>query len=102
MRTAPITGTRARKSVRRVARHADPAHAGGTFVLRPGDVIAFPTGAAGAHRLSNESDASCDRLLFANTDEGDACFYPDSRKLLVEQTGTLVRSEPELDYFDGE
>lgn len=75
---------------------------GGTFVLRPGDVIAFPTGAAGAHRLSNESDASCDLLLFANTDEGDACFYPDSRKLLVEQTGTLVRSEPELDYFDGE
>lgn len=74
----------------------------GSFVLRPGDVIAFPTGAAGAHRLSNESDAACDLLLFANTDEGDACFYPNSRKLLVEQTGTLVRSEPELDYFDGE
>jgi len=34
--------------------------------------------------------------------EGDACFYPDSRKLLVEATVTIVRSAPQLDDFDGE
>jgi methionine-rich copper-binding protein CopC len=37
-----------------------------------------------------------------NIDEGDACFYPDSNKVLVDATDTLVRSAPELDYFDGE
>jgi hypothetical protein len=41
-------------------------------------------------------------LIVANIDEGDACFYPDSKKVLVEATGLIVRSEPELDYFDGE
>ena len=40
--------------------------------------------------------------MVANTDHGDVCYYPDSRKLLVEKTDTLVRTEPELDYFDAE
>jgi uncharacterized cupin superfamily protein/glyoxylase-like metal-dependent hydrolase (beta-lactamase superfamily II) len=74
----------------------------GTFELRPGDVIAFPTGEHGAHRISNDTDAPCVVLMFANIDAGDVCHYPDSRKLLVEKTGVIVRSEPELDYFEGE
>jgi hypothetical protein len=41
-------------------------------------------------------------LMFANIDPGDVCHYPDSRKLLVEKTGVIVRSEPSLDYFEGE
>jgi len=74
----------------------------GTFELRPGDVIAFPTGEAGVHRLSNESAEPARVLLFANIDAGDVCYYPDSRKLLVEAADSLVRSEPQLDYYDGE
>jgi len=74
----------------------------GEFALRPGDVVSFPTGEAGAHRISNEGDTPCLVLMFANIDPGDVCHYPDSRKLLVEITGTMVRTEPELDYFEGE
>ena len=74
----------------------------GEFKLRPGDVVAFPTGPAGAHRISNDSDTPCLILMFANSDPGDVCHYPDSRKLLVETTGTIVRSEPQLDYLEGE
>ena len=74
----------------------------GTFVLRRGDVVAFPTGPAGAHRLMNESSEPCELLLFANTNPGDVCFYPDSNKFVVEATDTLVRAEPQLDYYDGE
>ncbi|WP_317995374.1 cupin domain-containing protein [Vulcanimicrobium alpinum] len=74
----------------------------GTFALRPHDIVAFPTGAHGAHRLWNEADEDALVLMIANTDRGDVCYYPDSRKVLVESTGTLVRSEPELDYFEGE
>lgn len=74
----------------------------GTFAIRAGDVVAFPIGPAGAHRLSNESNDVCFVLIFANTDEGDACYYPDSNKVLVEAADSIVRSVPELDYFDGE
>lgn len=77
----------------------------GTFVLRRGDFVAFPPGAHGAHRLSNDGPGPCTVIMLANTgSDKEACFYPDSRKVLVVHGAddTLVRSEPELDYFDGE
>jgi hypothetical protein len=40
--------------------------------------------------------------MVAGLDAGDACLYPDSRKVSVEANGMLVRSEPQLEYFDGE
>jgi len=69
--------------------------------LRPGDVIAFPTGERGAHRISNESDTSCVVLMFANIDAGDVCHYPDSRKLLSKRPHDRAQ-RTELDYFEGE
>jgi uncharacterized cupin superfamily protein len=74
----------------------------GEFTLRRGDVVAFPAGPAGVHQIRNDADEPCDVLMFASTDLGDVCYYPDSRKFVVEATGTLVRTEPQLDYFDGE
>ncbi len=70
--------------------------------LRPGDCVVFKTCPSGAHRISNESDAPCTLIMIANIDPGDVCFYPDSKKFVVEATGTLVRAEPQLDYYDGE
>lgn len=74
----------------------------GTFGLRTGDMIAFPANASGAHRLWNDAETDAVVLLIANDDGGDVCFYPDSRKFVVEATGTLVRDNPVLDYYDGE
>ncbi|HEV8019680.1 MAG TPA: cupin domain-containing protein [Candidatus Lustribacter sp.] len=78
----------------------------GTFVLRRGDVVAFPVGSAGAHRLHNDGPETSTVLMFSNTsrEEAEACFYPDSRKVLVElgDERVLVRAEPQLDYYDGE
>ena len=74
----------------------------GACALRRGDFIAFPTNAQGAHRVWNESDEPCTIIMIANTDKFDVCIYPDSRKLLVESLDVIVRSEPELAYFDGE
>jgi uncharacterized cupin superfamily protein len=70
--------------------------------LRAGDLVSFATGPSGAHRLENRSDAVCVFLAIANTDGEEVCFYPDSRKLLVEPPRLIVRSEPALDYYDGE
>jgi uncharacterized cupin superfamily protein/glyoxylase-like metal-dependent hydrolase (beta-lactamase superfamily II) len=74
----------------------------GSVLLRRGDFVAFPTREFGAHKLVNHSDAPATVILIANANPNDVCFYPDSKKLLVEVTDTLVRSEPILDYYDGE
>lgn len=74
----------------------------GTTDLRAGDMVAFPTRFYGAHKLLNRSDVPATVILIANTNPYDVCFYPDSKKLLVEATDTIVRAEPILDYFDGE
>ncbi|HEX3551473.1 MAG TPA: cupin domain-containing protein [Candidatus Elarobacter sp.] len=74
----------------------------GEFVLRAGDVVAFPANSAGAHRLWNDAEEDAVVLMFAKADRGDVCYYPDSEKFVVEATGTLVREHPQLDYFEGE
>jgi uncharacterized cupin superfamily protein len=74
----------------------------GDVRLRRGDVVAFPTGPRGAHKLLNETGEPCSVLMISNADPGDVCFYPDSDKLLVDSTGLIVRSSPDLDYFHGE
>jgi uncharacterized cupin superfamily protein/glyoxylase-like metal-dependent hydrolase (beta-lactamase superfamily II) len=70
--------------------------------LRPGDVAVFVADPRGAHLLSNETSEPCTIIMISSLDQGDVCFYPDSQKLAVEATGTLVRAQPQLDYFDGE
>ena len=74
----------------------------GTFALRRGDVVAFPAAARGAHRLWNDAAEDAVVLMVANADPSDVCFYPDSEKVMVEATGTILRDHPQLDYFDGE
>jgi uncharacterized cupin superfamily protein len=74
----------------------------GTFALRPGDIVAFPAHAGGAHRIWNDAEQDADVLMIASADPGDVCYYPDSRKFVVEATGTLVSDHPQLDYFEGE
>ena len=74
----------------------------GEWELVRGDFISFPTRAAGAHKVVNRTSEPCTLLMVANTDERDVCFYPDSKKLLVEKTDQMVADHPLLDYFDGE
>jgi uncharacterized cupin superfamily protein len=82
----------------------------GTVRCRKGDFIALPVGESGTHQLLNESDAPATVLLLARTEAFDACYYPDSDKLLVDmerplrgdRRSLLLRATPELDYFDGE
>jgi uncharacterized cupin superfamily protein len=73
----------------------------GSMTLRRGDLIAFPTREFGAHKLVNHSDAPATIIMISNT-KSEVCFYPDSKKLLVDAADIIVRSEPILDYYDGE
>jgi hypothetical protein len=40
--------------------------------------------------------------MIANVDASDVCYYPDSRKVLVERSDLIVRDNPALAYWDGE
>jgi uncharacterized cupin superfamily protein len=83
----------------------------GTERLADGDVVCFPAGPAGAHRVSSPQDATVSaRVLMFSADADPAvCVYPDGDKLAVytksgEDEVFVRRSAPSshLDYFDGE
>jgi uncharacterized cupin superfamily protein/glyoxylase-like metal-dependent hydrolase (beta-lactamase superfamily II) len=74
----------------------------GEVLLRRGDIVCFATGPRGAHKLVNRGTEPFVVLMIANDAPVDACFYPDSRKVLVSPARVMVRSEPNLDYYEGE
>jgi uncharacterized cupin superfamily protein len=75
----------------------------GQAPLRPGDVVCFPAGAAGAHKLTAGDEPARVAILSTKNPLGVA-VYPDSRKLGVwfRDEHHMVRLEPPLDYWDGE
>jgi uncharacterized cupin superfamily protein len=82
----------------------------GTIRCRKGDFIALPVGVSGTHQLLNESAALATILLLSRNETFEACYYPDSDKLLVDmpapliagRDSLLIAASPELDYFHGE
>ncbi len=74
--------------------------------LDEGDVVVFPEGPAGAHQVVNRSDAACRVLILSSKSPLTVVHYPDSKKVGVFTHAAgyqlMVRSEPELDYWDGE
>ena len=74
----------------------------GSTGVRAGDFLQFPTTPVGAHKVFNDSPEPCDIAMIACNDRNDVCSYPDSRKVLVDGRGLMLRDHPELDYFDGE
>jgi uncharacterized cupin superfamily protein len=74
--------------------------------LDPGDVAVFPEGAAGAHQVSNRSDEPCRVVILSSKSPVAVVHYPDSGKvgLWTEAEGynAMLRSEPNLDYWEGE
>src|SRR5215212_6394235 len=55
----------------------------GWRTLRPGDVVAFAAGEAGAHQVSNFSDQDSDVLLVSELRDVAVTAYPDSDKVGV-------------------
>ncbi len=75
----------------------------GEYVCRAGDVVAFPVGDIGAHQVINKSDKPCKVFMLGAEDPKSVAYYPDSKKVLVSSRGRLIlRTEPVLDYYDGE
>lgn len=80
-------------------------HPEGEDVLGPGDVVAFPDNASGAHKTTNNGTETARMLMWSTKDRAGFCQYPDSGKILTFQEGigsTMRRLGPEAEYYDGE
>lgn len=70
--------------------------------LQAGDFVAFPAGTGIAHQFINRGDEAFVYMAVSNRVKADVAEYPDSDKVLMRQTGMMLRREPTLQYFDGE
>jgi uncharacterized cupin superfamily protein len=77
----------------------------GEHELAEGDVVCFPVGPDGSHKLTNRSDAVV-RVLMLSTQPVNAlsiAVYPDSDKVGVwPWPGKRLRITESVDYWDGE
>ena len=75
--------------------------------LVSGDVVCFPPGPAGAHKVSNRGDAPTRLMMFSSAREPAVAVYPDSDKIGVwpgnqDDNGLFRRADGNLEYYDGE
>ena len=81
-------------------------HPGGADQLDPWDVVCFPSGPEGAHRVRNDTEETVRVLMFSTVSYPSAAVYPDSHKIGV-WTGNpdddiLTLRTSRVDYWDGE
>jgi uncharacterized cupin superfamily protein len=74
----------------------------GEHELEPGDVVCFPDGPEGAHKVTNNGDGVVRVLLLSTKDDPSVSVYPDSGKVGVWPPGKLFRLEDAVDYWLGE
>jgi uncharacterized cupin superfamily protein len=72
------------------------------YELEPGDLVVFPEGEEGAHKVTNGTDEPVRIAMLSNTEEPSIGFYPDSGKVGIWPAGRVFRLADEVDYFDGE
>jgi len=77
--------------------------------LEPEDVVCFPEGPEGAHKVTNETDETVRVLMLSTKTEPSVAVYPDSDKIGVwpvpgggPDKVMLRRSDGAVDYYDGE
>jgi uncharacterized cupin superfamily protein len=74
----------------------------GEHELEPGDLVLFPEGEEGAHKVTNNGNEPARVAILSNKDEPSITFYPDSNKIGVWPAGKLFRLADEVDYYHGE
>ncbi len=72
-----------------------------------GDVVAFPAGPEGAHKLTNRAEAPARIVMFSSAHEPAVAVYPDSDKIGVwsgndADSFMLRRGDGHVGYFEGE
>jgi uncharacterized cupin superfamily protein len=81
-------------------------HPGGEEQLEAGDLVGFPEGPEGAHKVTNQTDETV-RIMILSTKAAPAvAVYPDSDKVgIFTEDGAddvMVRRESDVGYWDRE
>jgi len=74
----------------------------GEHDLEAGDVVCFPRGPEGAHKITNRTDAVLRVLMLSAMAEVSICVYPDSNKVSVWPPGITLRMDEPVGYWHGE
>ena len=81
-------------------------HPDGVDQLDEWDLVFFPTGPEGAHRVQNDTDGTVRVLMYSSVVYPTVTVYPDSDKIGVWTTGEdddlMVRRASGVPYYDGE
>jgi uncharacterized cupin superfamily protein len=81
-------------------------HPEGEDDLAPGDVVCFPQGPEGAHKVTNNHPGVARVLMLSTISDPNVAVYPDSDKIGVFAGGdrdrVMVRRSSDVPYFDGE
>jgi uncharacterized cupin superfamily protein len=75
--------------------------------LAQGELVCFPPGPAGAHKVTNRGEAVARVMMFSSAREPAVTVYPDSDKIGVwpgspDDKVMLRRADGNVDYWDGE
>jgi uncharacterized cupin superfamily protein len=75
--------------------------------LKPKDVVCFPEGPDGAHKVTNRTDETLRVLMLSTRTNPGVAIYPDSDKIGVWPAPggvdhVLLRRSAAVDYYDGE
>jgi uncharacterized cupin superfamily protein len=79
----------------------------GEETVERGEIVQFPAGPAGAHKVNNPGEASARIMMFSSAREPAVAVYPDSDKIGVwpgnpDDHVILRRADGAVDYYDGE
>jgi len=81
-------------------------HPDGEDELEAGDLVCFPGGPDGAHKLTNSGDGTVRMLIVSTNNLPAVAVYPDSDKIGIWTEGSrdniMVRRESGVDYYDRE
>jgi uncharacterized cupin superfamily protein len=70
--------------------------------LEPGDVVLFPDGPDGAHKLTNRGDGVVRIAILSTKHDPSIAVYPDSNKVGIWPPGKLFRLADAVDYYTDE
>jgi uncharacterized cupin superfamily protein len=70
--------------------------------LGAGDLVCFPAGPDGAHKVTNRGPETVRIVIFSTKNEPAVAVYPDSDKIGVWPPGKLFRAGDAVDYWEGE
>jgi uncharacterized cupin superfamily protein len=81
-------------------------HPGGEDELEPGDLVCFPEGPEGAHKVTNGTGETARVMILSTKAFPAVAVYPDSDKVGIftedEADDVMVRRESGVDYWDRE